>query len=631
MLERLNRYHPKLWFGAAIVAVIAWAIWSQHSDRPRTQNPDVDQARKLLRLDGDLYALEKRLRLARTASAPEDVKEKAPLPVLRVADITRAHELLQRAVEADPDNDRAHFNLGIAYLFRAQAGSHLPDPESRMRRRVQDMQQGKACLDAAIKINPNNLDAYRGQLLYFNRLTALAQHAPPYSAAEVIAACRRVLQHAPSDMLAQAILAKHLFLDSKLEEMERVILAMLKRKDISTSDYLIKENLMRLSRYYTQQGKFKEAEALLLKSVEKWEHPKRSARGYYTGCPYQALGELYASMGKYDKANSSFLKAADFKGGGPVDLFLFAMEMFNKGSYDITLKSVADIERYCKKNDQPKNAELLSQALVLKGYIQIFKKDYGGSSQTFDAALALHKGNLGAVVGKGHLKIIARGFAEASRMLEPAVVKSQKSWQPHRNQGLQGVHFGWLTLKMAALGMGWVSANQNRHERAVGYYDKILAHEPNDMLAQVGKATSLIALHRLDESELLFNKVLEIDPKNQYALAELGIIEYNRRNYAKAEARFKESLKHATPGYTCPHEGLGLVYLSQNRIAEAKEYFKQAIKLNPKMEYKKFNGLAKIYIKEGKYAEARKLLKRSTENFPYNDEAKNLLKKIRGR
>ena len=50
---------------------------------------------------------------------------------------------------------------------------------------------------------------------------------------------------------------------------------------------------------------------------------------------------------------------------------------------------------------------------------------------------------------------------------------------------------------------------------------------------------------------------------------------------------------------------------------------------NP-VEYKKYNELAKIYIKKGKYAEAEKLLTISIQNYPYDNEAQEILESIAG-
>ena len=126
----------------------------------------------------------------------------------------------------------------------------------------------------------------------------------------------------------------------------------------------------------------------------------------------------------------------------------------------------------------------------------------------------------------------------------------------------------------------------------------------------------------------MFKKVLQIDPENEYALAELGIVAYDQGNDKNAEQLFNKSLSQNSKTYTCPYEGLGLLYLKQGKTKEAEENFKKAIEINPGIEYKKYNGLARIYIKQGKLKEAKQLLLKSIENYPQDNEAKEFLKEM---
>jgi tetratricopeptide (TPR) repeat protein len=181
---------------------------------------------------------------------------------------------------------------------------------------------------------------------------------------------------------------------------------------------------------------------------------------------------------------------------------------------------------------------------------------------------------------------------------------------------------------MLDLGYGWLYANQNRHETALLFYDKILKKEPDYPLALVAKGNSLMAIGRLDESKRVLEKVLEKDPEDPYALAELGLVRYNEGNDKEAERLFKASIANVNQHYTCPYVGLGLVYMRRGEMDAAKKYFQTSINMNPEIGYQKYNGLAKIYLKEGRLNEAEKLLRKSIENYPYDDEAKKILEKV---
>lgn len=122
--------------------------------------------------------------------------------------------------------------------------------------------------------------------------------------------------------------------------------------------------------------------------------------------------------------------------------------------------------------------------------------------------------------------------------------------------------------------------------------------------------------------------MLELDNRNEYALAGLGTVYMNKGQIKKSEELLEMALSKNNKTYTCPYEGLGLLYFKQGKTREAEASFKKAIEINPDIDYKKYNGLAKIYIKQGRVGEAKKLLEKSIQNYPYDSEAKDLLRQI---
>ena len=179
--------------------------------------------------------------------------------------------------------------------------------------------------------------------------------------------------------------------------------------------------------------------------------------------------------------------------------------------------------------------------------------------------------------------------------------------------------------------MGWVSANTNKHELAMAYFDRVLARAPEDLFALLGKGNSLNALGMLGPAEKYLKRVLALDPDNQYATAELALVKFNRGDDAASEKLFLAALAEEPNRYTCPHEGLGMIYLRAGKLDKARASFDKAIKINPDIEFKKYNGLARIYIKEGKVERARALLRKSIKNYPYDGEARGLLESIKGK
>lgn len=262
---------------------------------------------------------------------------------------------------------------------------------------------------------------------------------------------------------------------------------------------------------------------------------------------------------------------------------------------------------------------------VMLGLLYLLQQDYERAEAAFTRARAGAPEDPGIEVGLGHLAIAKRDYSAAEKAFRPVV----ESTAP--DPGEAGHEYRWLVYEMAHLGMAWVSANNNRHEQAIGHYDVILKRQEDDVFALLGKGNSLSGLRRMEEAEKLFRQVLRDHPDNPYALAELALVQYNRGEDGAAEKGFRSALAVDDTRYTCPYEGLGLIYLRQGRIDEARKNFERAIAINPHIEYKKYNGLARIHIRNGDLDKARKLLKKSISNYPHDDEAREMLESLEGK
>jgi len=336
--------------------------------------------------------------------------------------------------------------------------------------------------------------------------------------------------------------------------------------------------------------------------------------GSHWSCAYQALGVLYSKVGQ----------AHD----NPFDTFegLIPEETDAVGHFSAAL-------RYYYANRADQALSLINHAitlqrnahfLVVKGFLVMAHQDYDGAAELFEEAATLTTNDPGPAIGRGHLAIVKQDYSQAMEQLTPAL----DLWLETQVAAAPDPDYYHFMHRMGCLGMGWLHANQNQHRRAVIYFDRVLAHRPSDLLARLGKGNSLMGLQLMDQAETELRGVLDLDPENPYAKAELASIHLSRGDVGKAEDGFREALAAHDQGYTCPYEGLGLVYLKQGQIDKAKENFEKAISINPDIEYKKFNGLARIYIKEGRTSEARKLLRKSIANYPYDSEARQLLEEL---
>jgi len=496
---------------------------------------------------------------------------------------------LQRLMSAHPNDDRAAVALGLLYspgdgapLGMGEAGPHAAE--------------AARALETALSINPTNI-------LAMEHLAMVVEDADLERSVELR---EGIIKLRPEDLTARNKLA-HLYVNQgRLELAERSAQETFTRAEQSGAATAQQEARFVLARLYMERGDY-------VKSEQYWRSGAGGTASPHRACAYQGLGQLYRRLGQGgtppNSDNSHQLDARQ--------AYLSALSSYDSEDLGAALHYI----------ELAIAQEPLPAYKVLKGAFLLFDKRYDEAKQLFDAARAAGANDPGPDVGLGHLEIVGRRYSSARRKLEPAM----QYWLENGTVSGQLTGYHQLVQELANLGMGWVCANQNRHDEAIDHFDRILSLQPEDLLALLGTGNSLIALGRLEEAESMFLRVLDQDPGNPYALAELGTVRALRGDATAAEADFQRALERGGEDYTCPYEGLGLLYLQQGRLDEARSHLQKAIEINPDIEYKKFNGLARIYLQEGRREEARQLLQRSIRNFPYDDEARRLLEAIEKR
>ena len=235
--------------------------------------------------------------------------------------------------------------------------------------------------------------------------------------------------------------------------------------------------------------------------------------------------------------------------------------------------------------------------------------DFDGADALVDGLRAAEPQDARVAAMKG-LVIVARaeaaGFVEGQPFAEGADTWFLKAVDLDRELGS-----AWRSLA------DWYELNYQPGE-ALRCYQELVALDPDD---------ALIRAHL----GVLLERVLVADPDNQYALAELALVELNLGDDEAAEEHFQQALAVDAETYTCPYEGLGLVYLKRGEKDRAQEAFEKAISINPEIEYRKFNELARLHLEAGRLDEAEQLLRQSIANHPYDDEARELLAQVEAR
>jgi tetratricopeptide (TPR) repeat protein len=402
-----------------------------------------------------------------------------------------------------------------------------------------------------------------------------------------------------------------------LAEAETLLRTTIEGSGLPAEHDLVRQAREYLGRLYTETRQYAEAERVLQESAAGLEASR--GLGDYWGCPYQALGVLYNRTGRTPEMVASYVRAADLETNKPRSQYAAA----------VRLQAVGDFARAATYLDRAIALKPEPHYLALRGVLSLFHRRYDEAEQFFARAEQAEPGSTPVLAGRGHLAIIRKEYDAARRLLTEASERSRAALERRPADADDRIEdpMAW-SADLAALGLSWIHANHGEHAAALEQAEAILVHQPDHVLALLSAGNALAGLQRAADAEAKFRRVLALDPENPYAMAELGLLAYNRGANDEAERFFQQALQREPEKYTCPYEGLGLVYLRQGRIADAERNFERAIALDPSIEYKKFNGLARIRLREGDFAEAARLLRQSIANYPADTEARDLLAEL---
>ena len=415
----------------------------------------------------------------------------------------------------------------------------------------------------------------------------------------------RVRSLRPDDSLLRYRLAKVSFLAEQPERTRRYAEEAIEFAQAEGNHFEVQEAKHILGRLAMESGDFRTAETLIKEALLNKD-------GSHWACAYQGLGELYSRI--QDQGTLKLQQAAEQLGDNPDLLYASALGAWEEGNH---ASALAQVEAAIA-------GEPRSYFEITRGFLLLLHRRHKDAERSFRDLATAEAEPMGVSIGLAHLAISQQRYPYA----EPLLKQALDQWLQIDMSEVANPGYYDLVHRMACLGLGWVHANQNRHELALPYFERVLSHRPRDLLALLAAANSLIALHDLPKAEEMVQRVLAEDPENPFGLSARALIAMDRDEQEAAEQDFRAALIRDKTNYTCPYEGLGLLYLKQGRIEEARKNLQRAIEINPDIEYRKFNGLARIYLDERRYDEAERLLRKSQQNFPNDDEAKDLLDEL---
>jgi len=128
--------------------------------------------------------------------------------------------------------------------------------------------------------------------------------------------------------------------------------------------------------------------------------------------------------------------------------------------------------------------------------------------------------------------------------------------------------------------LGWLSYLAKQYTESIKYYEKSISLKPYAIEARFGCVKPLSALESWEKVKAHYLEILKIDPQNTVANYWLGVIYYNRKDYANATKLFEKVVNL----YPLDYDSVIMLAwskLNSSKSADARVLFNQALILRP--------------------------------------------------
>ena len=201
--------------------------------------------------------------------------------------------------------------------------------------------------------------------------------------------------------------------------------------------------------------------------------------------------------------------------------------------------------------------------------------------------------------------------------------------------------------------------NRN-YEESITCYEKALKIDKNNLEALKGISLCYKNLGKFDLAVKYHLQIKHLTPFDRAVHYELGVLEYDRKNYCKAIKNFINAIKLSPeyydaiyalgqahealeeyemaemiylkilenrPSYLLAYNKIANMYLKMEDYKKATRYFKELIAINPDF-HRAYLGLAITFDRAGQPFDARRYYKKYLEIKPFSEEKEYVLDRI---
>ena len=165
--------------------------------------------------------------------------------------------------------------------------------------------------------------------------------------------------------------------------------------------------------------------------------------------------------------------------------------------------------------------------------------------------------------------------------------------------------------------------NEGQYEEAIASYKKAIKINPKDDGAYNNMGVIYAALEKYEEAIASYKKAIEINPKYDKAYNNMGSAYDMLEKYEKAIVSYKKAIE-ISPKYDKAYNNMGSTYDELEKYEEAIASYKKAIEINPKYDVA-YNNMGIVHAKVEEYEEAIAVYKKAIEINPKDGGAYNNL------
>jgi tetratricopeptide (TPR) repeat protein len=207
--------------------------------------------------------------------------------------------------------------------------------------------------------------------------------------------------------------------------------------------------------------------------------------------------------------------------------------------------------------DAIKDSPRHSGALMGLGHVLRERGDRVGALAAFEAAAETESQNLAIKNAIGYLLRDMKRLDESENAFRQILASAP-------------AHLGALT------GLGFVRGERGDREESLKAFEAAAAVDPRSPSIRIQIAHLLRQMHRLDEAEAMYRRVLDDEPKSAMAAAELGKLQKLRGDRASAIVTFNQALA-ILPAHAGLRVEFGCLLRDIGRIEEAEAAFRAVL------------------------------------------------------